>query len=71
MSWYVPGNEEIYCVQTLVNKYLVPELDKINQFCNDQHIFERQELQQSLFIIVAVLAGQSVFPMWEEKPLNL
>lgn len=71
ITWYVPGNDEINCVQQLVNKYLVPELEKINKFSNDEYNFERQELQQSLFIIVAILAGQVVFPIWNEEPCNL
>lgn len=71
ISWYVPGKEEVQAVQSLLNKYLVPELNKINQFVNGDIKLTRRQLQQSLKIISSTLACQALLPIWEEDPIQL
>jgi hypothetical protein len=36
LKWYVPGSDEVSCVQSLVTRYLPPELQRIDQFIKDE-----------------------------------
>lgn len=35
LKWYVPGNKEVACVQSLISRYLPPELQRIESFIRD------------------------------------
>lgn len=71
ISWYMPGVKEINCVQDLLNKFLLPELETLTKYANGEISFSREYLRRSLRIVVSVLAAQIVFPMWDEPPLQL
>lgn len=36
LKWYVPGNNEVACVQSLISRYLPPELQRISNFISDE-----------------------------------
>jgi proteasome activator subunit 4 len=36
LKWYEPGNNEVACVQSLINRYLPPELQRIEKFISDE-----------------------------------
>ena len=36
LKWYVPGNNEVACVQSLINRYLPPEVQHIESFICDE-----------------------------------
>jgi hypothetical protein len=36
LKWYVPGNNEVSCVQSLISRYLPPELQRIEKFISDE-----------------------------------
>lgn len=71
ISWYVPGKEEINMVQILLNKYLVPELNSIDKYVNGDKELTRQQLQQSLKIIISILCCQPLLPIWDEPAFQL
>lgn len=71
ISWYIPGENEIKCVKDLVNNYLVPELETLAKYAEGEITLGREHLRRSLRIVVSMLAGQTVFPFWEEPPLQL
>lgn len=71
ISWYVPGEEEVTMVQKLLNKYLVPELNKIEQYVNGGKELTRQQLQQSLKIVTSLLSCQPLLPIWDEPAFQL
>lgn len=71
ISWYVPEKEEISMVQGLLNKYLVPELNRIDHFVNGEIELSRQKLQQSLKIITSILSCQPLLPIWDEPAVQL
>ncbi|KAG5878460.1 hypothetical protein JTB14_022783 [Gonioctena quinquepunctata] len=71
ISWYVPGKKEVAAVQQLLNKYLVPELSKLEKHSNGEINLTRQGLKQSLKIIISILSCQSLLPMWEEPVFQL
>lgn len=58
-------------VQKLVNKYLIPELNKLDFFSCGQCTLTRQEIKQALKIIISILSCQPLLPMWEEEPIQL
>lgn len=71
ISWYIPGDVEINCVQDLVNRYLAPELETLAKYAQGEITLTREYLRRSLRIILAMLAGQTVFPIWDEPALQL
>ncbi|KAK5647619.1 hypothetical protein RI129_002511 [Pyrocoelia pectoralis] len=71
VSWYIPGKTEVDCIQHLLNKYLVPELEVLNKYASDEIILERKELRSRLRIVSAILACQSVLPLWNEPAIQL
>ncbi|CAH1169598.1 unnamed protein product [Phaedon cochleariae] len=66
ISWYVPGKKEVEAVQKLLEKYLVPELNSLEKHSSGDITMTRQELKQSLKIIISVLSCQPLLPMWDE-----
>lgn len=58
-------------VQSLLNKYLVPELNRIDQFVNGEIDLTRQTLLQALKIITSILSCQPLLPIWDEPAFQL
>lgn len=71
ISWYVPKEKEIEAVQLLVNKYLIPELETLNQFASGDLKISRQELKCTLKIIISILSCHLLLPIWEEPAYKL
>ncbi|CAG9857916.1 unnamed protein product [Phyllotreta striolata] len=71
ISWYVPGKEEVEMVQKLLGKYLLPELEKLENHSKGERALTRQELKRSLKIIISLLSCQPLLPMWEEETYPL
>ncbi|KAJ9582853.1 hypothetical protein L9F63_022812, partial [Diploptera punctata] len=71
VQWYVPGKEEVECVQNLISRYLPPELERINKFIDDKVVLSREELQCTLGIVIAILGCRSMLPLWDEQPIKL
>lgn len=71
IQWHMPGEKEIESVEMLLKKYLVPELEVLNNYVEGKIALERQELRIHLKIVSACLACNSVLPQWEEPALQL
>lgn len=67
----MPGKDEVSMVQSLLNKYLVPELNSIDEYINGKTELTRQKLQQSLKIIISILSCQPLLPIWDEPAFQL
>ncbi|XP_074105098.1 proteasome activator complex subunit 4 [Cotesia typhae] len=58
MHWYVPGEEELRMMQCIFNKFIPPEIAKIQEYCtNESSNITRQDLLTSLSIIYVTLDG--------------
>ncbi|KRT85387.1 hypothetical protein AMK59_1215, partial [Oryctes borbonicus] len=71
IDWYSPGEKEVDCVQSIINKYLLPELEKLQKYSTGQVTLTRDDLHRSLKIIISLLGAQSVLPLWKEPALQL
>lgn len=71
IHWYTPAEKEISCIQSIMNKYLVPELEKLEKYSAGQLTLTRDDLHRSLKIIISLLGAQSVLPLWKEPALQL
>ncbi|XP_066249765.1 proteasome activator complex subunit 4B-like [Euwallacea similis] len=71
IDWYVPGEVEIEAVQTLVHKYLIPELDLLERYSKGEKKLSRHELKCSLKIVNSVLCCHLLLPIWEEPTYKL
>nr|XP_034177609.1 proteasome activator complex subunit 4-like [Osmia lignaria] len=72
VKWYVPGKEEMTVINRIFLKYLLPEVNKLEEYCNDCSKLTREELLISLNIVCNIIQGcDSVLPVWKEEPLSL
>lgn len=71
LKWYVPNQEEVACVKSLVDAYLCSEIQSIENFIKDTSSMTRDELQRSLGIVWAYLGCKPLLPQWEEDPVQL
>ncbi|XP_031825586.1 proteasome activator complex subunit 4A isoform X2 [Nomia melanderi] len=72
VEWYIPGKEEITALKRIFFKYLLPEITKLQKYCEDWNTLSRDELLTSLNIVCGIVQGcESVLPIWEEEPLIL
>ncbi|KYB26764.1 proteasome activator complex subunit 4 [Tribolium castaneum] len=71
ISWYVPGDKEIALVQSLINKYLVPEVSKLSKHASGESVLTREELRRSLRIVISILSSHPVLPIWDEPAIQL
>nr|CAD7425108.1 unnamed protein product [Timema monikensis] len=71
LLWYVPGKEELACVQDIVSTYLPEELSTINKYINGDMTLTREELKRSLLIVISLLECKSLLPLWDEPPIKL
>ena len=70
VKWYIPGKEEIAALNKLFLKYLMPEVNRLQDYCKDWNTLTREELLTSLHIVSCILhACEPVLPIWEEEPL--
>ncbi|KAF5303620.1 hypothetical protein FQA39_LY09867 [Lamprigera yunnana] len=71
ISWYVPGETELECIKMLLYKYLLPELEILDKYSLGEVVLERKQLNSHLRIVSAILACQSVLPLWKEPAIQL
>lgn len=71
IKWYMPGEKEVACVQSLLNHYLVPELERLNAYASGSVVLTRHELRRTFKIILASLGCHTVLPLWKEPAMNL
>uniref|UniRef100_A0A6P7GVF6 Proteasome activator complex subunit 4B-like n=1 Tax=Diabrotica virgifera virgifera TaxID=50390 RepID=A0A6P7GVF6_DIAVI len=67
ISWYVPETQEVAAVQNLLERYLLPELQRLEKISSAEESMTRLELKQSLKIVTSILSCQPLLPMWEEE----
>ncbi|XP_013404552.1 proteasome activator complex subunit 4 [Lingula anatina] len=71
VEWHVPSEEEMEFAKQLLEDCLLPELHKLEQFCNGQKM-DRQEVICSLGIVQETISGAgSVFSPLLGKPIQL
>lgn len=71
ISWYVPAETEVKCVENLLHRYLIPELETLEKYSNGEVTLTREVLRRTLKIVVAMLGSHPVLPLWEEPALEL
>ncbi|XP_045481935.1 proteasome activator complex subunit 4-like isoform X2 [Harmonia axyridis] len=71
VDWYIPGKDEVEKIQLIFNTYLIPELDKMENYSSGKIVLSRTELRNSLKIIKAMMAAHTLLPMWDEPPMDL
>nr|XP_033324313.1 proteasome activator complex subunit 4A-like [Megalopta genalis] len=72
IEWYIPEEKEMTVLKQIFYKYLLPEISKLQKYCEDWKTLSRDELLTSLNIVNSIVQGcESVLPLWEEEPLIL
>ncbi|XP_043255483.1 proteasome activator complex subunit 4A-like isoform X1 [Colletes gigas] len=70
VKWYIPGKDEMASLNRIFFKYLLPEINRLEKYCEDWNTLTREELLTSLNIVNSIIqACESVLPLWEEEPL--
>ncbi|XP_053613915.1 proteasome activator complex subunit 4B-like isoform X2 [Plodia interpunctella] len=70
-KWHVANAEEAECAQTLVDRYLKPEILRLRQWLNDERPICRERRLRSFHIINAVLSCATFMPPPDEEPIAL
>lgn len=72
LQWVQPGAAEAEALQSLVNTFLIPELRLLRKVAKGEESLTREELHQSLSIVLDVMLGSGgALPHWEEDPITL
>lgn len=70
-KWHIPTKEEAECAQMLLDRYLKPEIKRLNQWLRGERPMCRERRLRSFFIINAVLSCGKLLPPPDEKPISL
>ncbi|KAI4490320.1 hypothetical protein M0802_010697 [Mischocyttarus mexicanus] len=71
IKWYILGKEEFEMIQKIFFRYLIPQLETLQSYCQDWTILSREKLLIVLKIVIVILTECEEFlPYWEEPPLT-
>lgn len=70
-KWHVPCAEEAECAQMIVDRYLKPEIKRIQQWLNNERPMCRDRRARSFHIFNAILSCASFMPQPQEPPVIL
>ncbi|CAG9565396.1 unnamed protein product [Danaus chrysippus] len=68
-KWHVPCAEEAECAQMIVDRYLKPEIKRIQQWLNGERPMCRDRRARSFHIFNAILSCASFMPQPQEPPV--
>ncbi|CAL4101951.1 unnamed protein product, partial [Meganyctiphanes norvegica] len=72
LKWVQPGAEEAEALHSLVNTFLIPELRLLRKVSKGEASLTREELHQSLSLVLDVVLGAGgILPHWEEEPIKV
>ncbi|CAH2045535.1 unnamed protein product, partial [Iphiclides podalirius] len=71
LKWHVPSEEEAACAQTLLDRYLVPEVARLRQWLSGERPMCRDRKLRSFTIINATLAAGKLLPQCDGEPVVL
>ncbi|KAF9405402.1 hypothetical protein HW555_013842 [Spodoptera exigua] len=69
-KWHVPCEEEAKCAQMLVDRYLVAEAGRLEQWLAGERDMSRERRLRSFYIINALLACSTFLPPPDENPVS-
>ncbi|XP_054706567.1 LOW QUALITY PROTEIN: proteasome activator complex subunit 4-like [Uloborus diversus] len=70
VEYHVPSEDELKAVKSLLEKFLFPELDKLQKWASKELVLSRDSVQQSLNIVLHCLVGASeALPLWPAEQL--
>ncbi|XP_073950503.1 proteasome activator complex subunit 4-like isoform X2 [Choristoneura fumiferana] len=70
-KWHVPNDEEAACAQMLVDRYLKPELTRLNQWLDGTRDMSRERMHRCFYVMNAVLSCSTFLPPPDEDPVTL
>ncbi|CAH0400452.1 unnamed protein product [Chilo suppressalis] len=70
-KWHVPCAAEAECAQMLIDRYLKPEVARLQQWMSDERSMCRERRLRSFYIINAVLSCSTFLPPPDEEPVAL
>ncbi|XP_068618966.1 proteasome activator complex subunit 4-like isoform X2 [Battus philenor] len=71
LKWHVPCAEEAACAQMLMDRYVLPEVNRLRQWLNGERPICRDRKLRSFYIINASLSASTFLPPCNEKPVIL
>ncbi|KFM69250.1 Proteasome activator complex subunit 4, partial [Stegodyphus mimosarum] len=70
MKCHIPSNEELAAARSLLEKFLIPELVKLQEWASKKIVLSRDIVHRSLNIVLNSLLGASLsLPMWPGEQL--
>uniref|UniRef100_A0A6A7FWP5 Proteasome activator complex subunit 4A-like isoform X1 n=2 Tax=Hirondellea gigas TaxID=1518452 RepID=A0A6A7FWP5_9CRUS len=71
IEWVEPGPDEQAAVTKLFHTFILPELDKLDKATQDLTILTREQLKQSVSIVLESFNAGALLPYWDEEPIEL
>ncbi|XP_065205973.1 proteasome activator complex subunit 4-like isoform X2 [Planococcus citri] len=68
IKWYTPSEEEISIVEQIFWKYLMPELETIDKYVNNEIELSRENLRATLTIIFSLFSCSTLLDPWRDEP---
>ena len=59
LDWYVPGQQELATVHSLLSRYLAPVMELLQQFVEGSVVLDKETLQRNLKLLLKILTGIS------------
>ena len=70
IEWFLPGQAEFDCVTSLLDRFLTPEVDKLESFLSSDLQLDKEALHRCLKTISGIIVGCSSFlHPWEEEAI--
>lgn len=70
-KWHVPNDEEAACAQMLLDRYLKPEVTRLNQWLDGTRDMSRERMHRCFCVMNAVLSCSTFLPPPDEEPVTL
>ena len=59
LTWYVPGQQELATVHSLLSSYLAPVMERLQKFAEGSVVLDKETLQRNLKLLLKIITGIS------------
>lgn len=72
VKWHTPTEEELLAAESLLAKFLVPELEKLHDWATKKITLPRETVHRSLSIVLNAFSGAALaLPLWPGEQLSM
>lgn len=68
--WFIPGEQERKLCEKIIHHYLLPILEKIENYVNDKIEISKDEMELQLKVITGILRCNNFLKNWTDEPIQ-